>query len=316
MDKNRKLVRARQLEMLRIAFGEVIMGLLYDDNVVEIMLNPDGRIHYETIQGKKLATEHYIEAFQSENIIKLVAAYKNGVADLEAPEVATELPFENARFQGWLPPVVAKSTFAIRRQAVSIFTLEEYAKMGAVSETQVNFLKKAVKSRRNIVVVGGTGSGKTTLCNALLAELKGDSDRILVLEDLPELQVEVEDLVSMTTTPFVNMQQLVRGALRMRPDRIIIGEVRDGAALDLLKAWNTGHPGGLCTIHANSVESTPYRLEDLLQEAVMTVPRNLILQAVDLIVFIKKDIGGKRIISDIVELTGYDGKAYQLKSVQ
>ncbi|MDA7742533.1 ATPase, T2SS/T4P/T4SS family, partial [Francisellaceae bacterium] len=162
--------------------------------------------------------------------------------------------------------------------------------------------------------VGGTGSGKTTFSNALLDILTGTDDRILVIEDLPELQVRVDDLVTMTTTSHVSMRDLVKGSLRMRPDRIIIGEVRDGAALDLLKAWNTGHPGGVCTIHANSVESVPYRLEDLIQEAVITVPRSLILQSVDLIVFISRDKAGKRKITDISELKGYENGEYILEA--
>ncbi|WP_119344313.1 P-type conjugative transfer ATPase TrbB [Facilibium subflavum] len=306
------LIKDRQLRMLETAFGQQMMEYLYDPQIIEVMLNPDGRLHYERIGEGKVATDTIISAEQSENILKLVASFKNQVANEEHPEVSTELPFEGARFQGWLPPVVSQACFSIRRRAVAVFTLDQYVEQGALTLNQADFLKNAVKLRKNIVIVGGTGSGKTTFANALLAELSGDQDRILVIEDLPELQVKVEDLVSMTTTSHISMRDLVKGSLRMRPDRIIIGEVRDGSALDLLKAWNTGHPGGVCTIHANSVESTPHRFEDLIQEAVVSVPKTLILQALDLIVFIQRDKSGKRKITDMVELSGYDKGEYIL----
>ncbi|MCF6766015.1 P-type conjugative transfer ATPase TrbB [Thiotrichales bacterium 19S3-7] len=314
--KSEEIISDRKLTMLETAFGKEILEYLNDDKTIEVMLNPDGRIHYERHGEGKIATDLYLTPQQSSNIVKLVASYKNGVADERNPEVATDLPFGGARFQGWLPPVVEQACFSIRRRASAIFTLEAYVKQGALTQQQSEFLKKAVLGRKNIIIVGGTGSGKTTFANALLDILAGSNDRVLVLEDLPELQVKVADLVTMTTSHSVSMHDLVRGALRMRPDRIIIGEVRDGSALDLLKAWNTGHPGGLCTLHANSVESTPYRLEDLIQEAVVTVPRSLILQAVDLIVFIQRDReAGIRKITDVVELYGYDGQSYQLNSV-
>lgn len=304
------VIKDRQLKMLETAFGPQIMSYLFDEKIIEIMLNPDGRLHYEKIGEGKVATDTIISQEQSENILKLVASFKNQVANEEHPEVSAELPFQSARFQGWLPPVVSQACFSIRRRAVAIFSLDQYVEQGALLESQKQYLKQSMLERKNIVIVGGTGSGKTTFANALLAELSGSDERVLVIEDLPELQVKVEDLVTMTTTLHISMKDLVKGSLRMRPDRIIIGEVRDGSALDLLKAWNTGHPGGVCTIHANSVESTPYRFEDLIQEAVVRVPRTLILQAIDIIVFIERDKSGKRKIKDIVELAGYENNQY------
>lgn len=314
---NREIAHQRYLKMLQTAFGSEIMGFLDDDEVIEIMLNPDGQLVVEKLYKGKHPTGIFIPEERSENIVKLVASFKNKVADDEAPEVSTEIPFKGARFQGWLPPVVAKPTFAIRKKAIHIFSLEDYLKQGVISETAYQALKQAVKDRKNIVVAGGTGSGKTTFANALIAELNGTDDRILVLEDLPELQIKADDVVFMCTTMQVPMRALVKGSLRMRPDRIIVGEVRDGAALELLKAWNTGHPGGVCTLHANSAESTPYRLEDLLQEVVMTVPRNLILQAVDLIAFIERDHEGKRKLKELVSLESYDEsvKRYEFKKL-
>ncbi|MFT6834247.1 MAG: P-type conjugative transfer ATPase TrbB [Francisellaceae bacterium] len=304
------IINDRRLDMLETAFGKDIMWYLKDEKTIEIMLNPDGRLHYERVGEGKVPTDIYISSEQSENIVKLVAAYKNNVADISEPEVATELPFDGARFQGWLPPIVERACFAIRRRAIAIYTLDQYVEQGVITKKQKEVLCHAVKIKKNIVIVGGTSSGKTTFANALLDELYGSDDRVLVLEDLPELQVRVDDLVTMTTSDNIKMRDLVKGSLRMRPDRIIIGEIRDGAALDLLKAWNTGHPGGLCTVHANSAESTPYRLEDLIQEVVVTVPTNLIHQSVDIIAFIEKQKDGSRKVKTIVELKGYEKGEY------
>lgn len=308
---NHEESKNRYLQMLATAFGPDIMNLLNDDQVIEVMLNPDGVLWAERLSKGKFNTNVRIPHERSENIIKLVAAYKNEITSLEHPSVSSEIPFKNARFQGWLPPVVKQPTFAIRKRAIQIFSLEEYEKSGALSPGMGQTLRKAVAERKNIVIAGGTGSGKTTFANALLSLLKGSDQRVLVLEDLPELQIEAADTVFMSTTPAITMRDLVKGTLRMRPDRIIIGEVRDGAALELLKAWNTGHPGGICTLHANSAESTPSRLEDLIQEVVIAVPRNLILQAVDLIVFISRDARGLRRVKTVVELVDYSEGQYE-----
>lgn len=310
---SREVAYTRYLNMLQTAFGPEIMRFLEDDEVIEVMLNPDSELVVERLfKGKQLAGVQ-IPPERADNIIKLVASFKNKIADADSPEVSTEIPFKGSRFQGWLPPVVSRPTFAIRKKAVQIFTLDQYVEAGSMPKSVLEILKQAVLDRHNIIVVGGTGSGKTTFSNALLQLMTGTDERILVIEDLPELQLKAEDVVFMSSTNNVTMRDLVRGSLRMRPDRIIIGEVRDGAALDLLKAWNTGHPGGVCTIHANSVESTPFRLEDLIQEVVVTVPRNLIMQAVDLIVYIERDKAGNRKIENIARLTGYndDEKRYE-----
>lgn len=310
------LTENRYLAMLETAFGSDILEFMQDDQVIEIMLNPDGKLWVERLFKGKVDTGMEIPSERSENIIKLVASYKNDIANADVPSVSTELPLQAARFQGWLPPVVSRPTFAIRKHAKIIFTLDDYQKAGSISASQRKYLEKSIQDRKNIIIVGGTSSGKTTFANALLQVLSDSPDRVLVLEDLPELQVNVPDCVNMTATDVVSMRDLVRGCLRMRPDRIIIGEVRDGAALELLKAWNTGHPGGLCTIHANSAESTPLRIEDLIQEVVVTVPRNLILQAIDLIVYIERDKKGLRKIKSINELQGFNGKEYVVKAVK
>lgn len=294
----------RHLDMLTTAFGHPIAELMGDESIIEVMVNPDGKLWTESLKKGKYFTGIVLDEKQVANVIKLVAAYRNQVADAKLPAVACELPDSGARFQGWIPPIVASPTFVIRKKATSVFTLDDYVRANSLRPEHAAFLKDAVKNRKNILIAGGTSSGKTTFANALLHELTGNQERIIILEDLPELQITVEDSVKLRTSDTINMRDLVKGVLRMRPDRIIIGEVRDGAALELLKAWNTGHPGGICTIHANSPQGTLARLEDLVQEAVSVVPTRLIQQAVNLIVFMRRDDQGQYLVASIDELKG------------
>lgn len=294
--------RKRHLDMLKTSLGEDVVILLQDPDVIEIMLNPDGKLWAESYDKGKYFTEIIFSENQATNIIKLLAAYYQEIADYEHPEISCELPESGARFQGWLPPVAVSPTFAIRKRATRVFTLDEYVVAKTLTVEQSEYLKNELKNRKNILIAGGTGSGKTTFANALLNELRDCKDRIIVLEDLPELQITAEDCVKLTTTSTVSMRVLVKGVLRMRPDRIIIGEVRDAAALELLKSWNTGHPGGICTIHANSPEATISRLEDLVQEAVSVIPTRLIKEAIDIIVFMQRDHDGEYRISSITDL--------------
>ena len=223
----------RHLDMLTTSFGEDIVELLRDPDVIEIMLNPDGKLWAESYCNGKYFTDIIFNPKQSTNIIKLIAAYHKEIADYEHPEVACELPESRARFQGWLPPVVVAPSFTIRKRSTRIFTLSNYVDSGSLTEEQAERLRTAIKERKNILVAGGTGSGKTTFVNALLQELKDCKDRVVVLEDLPELQIMVADCVKLMATSNISMRDLVKGVLRMRPDRIIIGEVRDGSALEL-----------------------------------------------------------------------------------
>jgi type IV secretion system protein TrbB len=293
----------RHLDMLTTAFGEQIAQLLEDPNVIEVMLNPDGKLWAESYAQGKYFTGVVLNPTQAGNVIRLVAATHAETVNSDHPIVACELPASGARFQGWLPPVVGSPTFTIRKRATRIYSLEDYLHDDAITAEDAAILRTAVATKKNILIAGGTASGKTTFANALLLLLKGSNDRVIVLEDLPELQVAVDDCVTLTTTNNVSMRDLIKGVLRMRPDRIIIGEVRDGSALELLKAWNTGHPGGICTIHANSPEATITRLEDLVREAVAEVPLRLIQEAVDIIVFMQRNPQGKHKVMSVTQLT-------------
>jgi type IV secretion system protein VirB11 len=232
-----------------------------------------------------------LEPAQVERIVRLVASHARSEVHGERPIVSSELPphGEGAgeRFEGILPPVSLAPCFSIRKPAARIYTLMDYVADGIMSAEAARLLSLAVVDRRNILVAGGTSSGKTTLANALLAEMAHLDERVILIEDTRELQCAASDTVALRTRAgMVSMADLVRSTLRLRPDRIIVGEVRGPEALDMLKAWNTGHPGGIATVHANSAVSALYRLEQLVQEAVITVPRRLIAEAIDMIVFI------------------------------
>ncbi|MGE5562455.1 MAG: P-type conjugative transfer ATPase TrbB [Bacillota bacterium] len=282
----------RKRAMLRTAMGPEIAAALADPHVIEVMVNPDGALRLDRLGSGRIDTGAVLDPAQTERIIRLVASHARTEVHGSAPIVSAELPplrdgLAGERFEGLLPPVAPGPCFAIRKPAARIYALADYVADEIMTAEVARALSLAVVDRRNILVAGGTSSGKTTLANALLAEFGARDERVILIEDTRELQCAVADTVALRTRPgVVTMTDLVRSTLRLRPDRIIVGEVRGGEALDMLKAWNTGHPGGIATVHANSARSSLYRLEQLIQEAVVTVPRRLIADAIDLIVFI------------------------------
>ena len=293
----------RQHVMLNTALGPELCAFLHQADLLEIMLNPDGQLWIETLDAGPYFSGLSLAPEQALTIIKLIASQYHLIIDEKNPELACELKEFSARFQAWIAPIVTYPVFNIRKLALKIFTLEDYLHSKAINATQVATLKEAIASKKNILIAGGTGSGKTTFANAMLHELHASLDRILILEDLAELQLTAANHVHLRTSSEKTMRHLVKGALRMRPDRIIIGEVRDGgAALELLKAWNTGHPGGLCTIHANSANAALTRLEDLLLEVVQSVPLRLIHEAIDIVVFMSRNAEGKHVVQEILSL--------------
>ena len=237
-------VAARQVRMLRTAMGAVIAAALEDRDVVEVLLNPDGSLWVDTLSQGRKPTGLSLSAPDAERIIRLVAAHVRVEVHSGSPIVSAELPESGERFEGLIPPVVPAPTFAIRKRASLVFTLDRYVDDRILTAAQAALLRQAVRDRLNIVIAGGTSTGKTTLANALLDEVARTGDRVLILEDTRELQCLADDQVALRTKPGVaSMAELVRSTLRLRPDRIVVGEVRGPEALDLLKAWCTGHPG-------------------------------------------------------------------------
>jgi len=270
--------------MLRTALGPAIAGFLEDPQIVEVMLNPDGRLWIDRLSEGLADTGERLSPADGERIVRLVAHHVGAEVHPGAPRVSAELPETGERFEGLLPPVVSAPAFAIRKPAVAVFSLDDYVSAGVMTAGQAEALRSAVMARKNILVAGGTSTGKTTLTNALLAEVAKTRDRIVLIEDTRELQCAAPNLVALRTKDGIaSLSELVRSSLRLRPDRIPIGEVRGSEALDLLKAWGTGHPGGIGTIHAGSAVGSLRRLEQLIQEAVVTVPRALVAETIDVI---------------------------------
>jgi type IV secretion system protein VirB11 len=310
----------RKRAMLRTAMGPEIAAAFADPQVIEVMVNPDGALRLDRLGAGRCDTGARLEPDQVERIIRLVASHARTEVHGGSPIVSAELPphgdgLAGERFEGLLPPVSPGPCFSIRKPASRIYGLADYVRDGIVSAEVARLLSLAVVEKRNILVAGGTSSGKTTLANALLAELGARDERVILIEDTRELQCAAPDTVALRTRPgVVTMADLVRSTLRLRPDRIIVGEVRGGEALDMLKAWNTGHPGGIATVHANSAASALYRLEQLIQEAVVTVPRRLIAEAIDLIVFIAGR-GTARRVAAVECVEGFDAAGdYALRS--
>ncbi len=305
--------RVKQLED---ECGALILDALRDKEVTELMLNPDGILWVEH-RKKGVHEVGTISAGQAERIIRKIAGIQEMEVNYDNPILECESPIDQSRFEGMLPPIVKKPAFTIRKKAEHIYTFDDYIVQGSLTPLQAEAVRDAIQSRKNILVCGGPGTGKTTFTNACihaLTQLIDGSERLLILEDVPELQCLAKNVVHLLTNKIiknpVDLQKLVYVAMRSRPDRILIGEVRDKAMLDLLKAWNTGCPGGIATVHANDTHSAIQRCQSLAEEAGVEKPISLILETIHVIVSIERDNQTMtRRVKDVSLLTGYDPKA-------
>ncbi len=301
----------RLVRKLQDALGDQLCVALEDATVVEIMLNPDGRLFIERL-GHGVAEAGVMTSAAAEVVIGSVAHALQSEADEERPIISGELPIGGHRFEGLLPPIVSAPAFTIRRRASRLIPLDDYVTSKVMTVAQASAIRSAIDARMNIVISGGTGSGKTTLANAIIAEIVSavPDDRMVILEDTAEIQCAAENAVCLHTSDTIDMARLLKSTMRLRPDRIIVGEVRDGAALTLLKAWNTGHPGGVTTIHSNTAMSALRRLEQLTAEASQQPMQEMIGEAVDLVVSIERTGKGRR-VREVIHIEGYRNNHYQ-----
>ena len=314
------------------ALGPELTELLRRQDITEVYVNPDGCVWYQSYTEGKVLSDLRLAPHKALAIVQLAAGQAGKIVNEEVPDVDTEITGYGCRFHGNTPPIVSAATFNIRKKASRIFTLADYVEQGVLSENIKSYLERAIIDRKNILVVGGTGTGKTTLLNALLEAMARlcPQHRIAAIEDLPELQCAARDYLPKLTKQDTgkagiryDQTRLLAGCLRESPDRIILGEVRDGAAFTMLKAWNTGHPGGVCTVHANSAAQGLTRIKLLAQEDPHASGdlKELIGSAIDVvvsIVYIEHKDGRKgRKIEDIIELSGYDSikDKYIIKSL-
>jgi P-type conjugative transfer ATPase TrbB len=300
----------RRDELLRRQLGPQLLAAIADPPITDIIVNEDGRVWFEA-HGKGLfAAGFVLPESHRESLIGTVAAALGTTADNDHPIVEGELPIEGIRFEGLMPPVVRHPCFAMRKPAQVLYTLDDYVRDGIVTEAQAEIFRDATRRRWNIAIAGGTGSGKTTFAGALINEMVASSDqseRYVIIEDTLEIQCRAENLVQLHTSEAIDLTRLVRATMRLRPDRIIIGEVRGAEALALLKAWLTGHPGGVTTIHANSARAALTRLSGLVQEAGVPPQPELIAETIDLIAFIMRTPKGRK-VTDLVRVESYDAR--------
>ena len=307
----------RNLEKLHREMGDKILQAMGDHEIVEIMLNPDGSVWTDRM-GKGMEYLCQMPEVQALQMLGTIAHMLGTSINHDKPKVEGELPGDGSRVEGVVPPIVPHPVFNIRKKASSVYPLAQYITEGRASEEDIRILREAILSRKNILVVGGTGTGKTTFVNAIINEMKllTPHHRLIILEDTPELQCTMDNFIPMRTNSNVSMQELLKITMRQRPDRIIIGEVRGKEALDMLKAWNTGHPGGVCTVHANDARAGLLRIEQLISEVSETPMRDLVAEAIDVVVFLVRNpkIGPK--VSELISVEGVVDGQYVFRDLK
>jgi type IV secretion system protein TrbB len=315
MEKETNTIKERAKRKLERDMGPELIEALNDSKCVEIMLNADGKLWKERL-GEKMECFGTLRVPQAQAIIETIAGYHGKEVTRQKPILEGEFPLDGSRFAGQLPPVVPAPTFAIRKKAIAIFTLDQYVESGIMTENQRNCLIQAVAAHKNILVIGGTGSGKTTLVNSIINQMvmNDPTERVFIIEDTAEIQCAAENFVQYHTSSEITMTALLRTTLRMRPDRILVGEVRGPEALDLLMAWNTGHEGGAATLHANNAMAGLGRLAMLISmhpDSPKPI-EPLIGEAVHIVVSITRTGSGRR-IREILEVSGYHDGRYTAK---
>ncbi len=307
----------RLIAGLRIDLTEEILKGLEDPEVLEIMLNPDGSLWYDGVRGMKKVGK--VTRVKAESIIMDVSGIIGKETHSANPILEGEFPL-GGRFEAVIPPCSSSHLFSLRKLPTVVFSLEDYLEKGIISSFQKEIITRAVLGRKNILVAGSTGSGKTTLTNGIILEIPF-KDRIVTIEDTNELKVENPNWVPLHTSLEIDMVRLLMATMRLRPDRIIVGEVRDKSAHALLKAWNTGHPGGIATLHANSCEDALWRLNSLVEEAGVFNQHKLISRAVDMVIFIEKikefneTMKASRKVTEIKAVVDYNGSDFILEDI-
>jgi pilus assembly protein CpaF len=316
------LARAERLRLFEDILSEILgygplEKLLQDNSIDEIMVNGASNIYVER-HGKIEKTNLTFDSDQHVmRIVDRIVSPLGRRVDEGSPYVDARLP-DGSRVNIIIPPLaLAGPTITIRKFARVPFTIDDLTKRGTWTPEFVTFMKAAVEGKLNVIISGGTGSGKTTTLNILSSFIPGD-ERIITIENAAELQLRQEHVISLESRPSniegrgeVTMRDLVINALRMRPDRIIVGEVRGGEALDMLQAMNTGHEGSMSTIHANAPRDSMNRLETMVLMAGVDLPlkaiRQQISSALDVIIQIERMRDGTRKVTQVVEVQGMEG---------
>jgi type IV secretion system protein TrbB len=313
-DNMETIVQERERAMLRTAFGPVAT-LLETPGIVGVQVNADGRVWVAKHGTSETATDYVMEKAERERVIRCVATAAGMECHDRQPSIRTGIFGSRMRFQGYVPPVVDAPCFVVRVPATQVYSLEEYVRDGVCTQAQADALKTAVLAHENIVIAGGIRSGKTTLCNALLAIMSTLGERIITIEVNPELHCTAPNTQALYAVPGVrSMEQLVMDTLASDPRRIVIGEMVDHAAVQVIRAWNTGHPGGLCTVHANGPEETLLRIAQLIPQAIISQPQEEIAQSIDRIAYMEQTETGRRLVS-VSAVRAFKQGAYVLEQL-
>jgi len=319
--------RARLFEQIVaeiLGFGP-LQPLLEDESITEIMVNGAKNIYIER-KGKLLRVPLTFENDEHVmRIIEKIVAPLGRRIDESSPYVDARLP-DGSRVNAVIPPIsLVGPAITIRKFSKNPITVEQLISYGSITPECVQFLDACVRARVNVVISGGTGSGKTTLLNVLSSFIPND-ERIVTIENAAELQLRQEHVVTLESRPpniegrgEVTIRDLVINALRMRPDRIIVGEIRDAAALDMLQAMNTGHDGSMTTAHSNSPRDTIARLETMTLMAGMDLPvraiREQISSAIDLVIHQARMRDGSRVVTNVTEITDMEGDVISMTDI-
>jgi pilus assembly protein CpaF len=302
-----------------------IETLLRDPSVSEVMVNAPDLIYFERDGKLQRSPARFRDNAHIMRIAERIVSRIGRRVDESSPMVDARLP-DGSRVNIIIPPVAPNSpTITIRKFRADKMKLEDLVAVGSIPAEPALFLSAAVKIRRNIMVSGGTGSGKTTLLNALSGAI-GDDERVVTIEDPTELRLQQPHVVSLEARPpsiegkgEVTQRDLVRNALRMRPDRIIIGEVRGGEAFDMLQAMNTGHEGSISTIHANSPRDGLARIESMVMMTGMELPlraiREQVTSAIHLVIQLSRFSDGSRKVTNVTEITGMEGQTITMQDI-
>lgn len=302
-----------------------ITNLLNDTTVTEVMVNGPDQIYIERAGKIEKVENSFRDDQHVMHIIDKIVAPLGRRIDESSPMVDARLP-DGSRVNIIIPPLAIKGpTITIRKFAADPYLIDDLITFGTLNIDMSKMLQACVKGRINIIVSGGTGSGKTTFLNVLSSFIPGD-ERIVTIEDAAELQLKQEHVVTLESRPAniegkgrIGIRELVVNSLRMRPDRIIVGEVRSGEALDMLQAMNTGHDGSITTIHANTPRDSLARLETMVMMSGMELPskaiREQISSAINLVVHVSRYPDGSRKVSKITEIVGMEGETITMQDI-
>jgi type IV secretion system protein TrbB len=308
----------RIYEKLNRELGAEILSYLSNPHIVEILLNPDGKLWVDHLREGMVETTVSFNPLEALQLIGTVATLAGTVVNEKKPILETELPIRGSRFEAIIPPVVKNPCFCIRKHAEEIYTFADYIAQGILTDAQAEQILTGIQRRASILIVGGPGTGKTTFANAVLHEMvqMGDSkQRFLILEETRELQCAAKNVVYLKTTDHVNFQELLRATLRLRPDKICLGECRGAEMLTLLKAWNTGAQGGLATLHANSANSALIRVAEMAEESGSHVSPYLICESISLVVAMEFHPTKGRSIQAVSRVVDYKDAQYVLQNL-